>query len=145
MSNTATKPAKKVNGLKVLVAFLGIIVIVAALGFAIQLLRGSARADDAEAPKRPTIAASYQAIPPPSELKLSEHQTVSTGTPSEVYFYTFTTPKLTASDDFAAALQKSGYSVVKGTDGLLFSASKDATISLNFTFSDPNQLKVVAI
>jgi hypothetical protein len=145
MSNVSSKQEKNFSGIKVLVAFLGILLIVAALGFAIQLLRSSAKATDDKTPKRATIAASYSSIPLPSGLKLAEHQTASTGTPSEVYFYTFDSPKLTVSDEFAANLEKTGYSIIKGTDGLLFSASKAGNITLNFTFTDPNQLKVVAI
>jgi len=143
-SNAISQPKKKVTATKLLLSLVGAVITVAVIVFAASLLRGSMKASDAEAP-RASVATSYNAIKLPAELKLSEHKSVTTGTPSEVYFYSFQANKLDVSNQFAASLKSAGYSVITGTDGLIFSASKEGAISLNFTFTDPNQLKVIAI
>ena len=146
MSKDATVGTdKKAGSFNKIFAVLGIMILITVLAFSIHLLIGSARATDAEAPRRQSIAGSYLDITLPANLSLLEHQSVTTGTPSEVYFYTYTGDKLALTNNFAANLANAGYSLTKSNDGLIFSASKNGSITLNFTFSQPNQLKVVAI
>lgn len=138
MSNRAQSTMTRV------VVVLGILVLVTAFGFVAHLFLGSDKSSNAQE-SRKSIVASYDAIVIPTELQLLQHQTTNSGTPSEVYYYSYTGQKNEVSNAFGVNLAAAGYSLTKGTDGLLFSASKAGNISLNFTFTDPNQLKVVAI
>jgi flagellar basal body-associated protein FliL len=131
MNNDDEAVTSKTKKSRTFLTIIIVLVVVAGLGVAgVLLLKPHNTTSTTKGTPHPKVTESYAAIKLPTDLQLLQHQSTTAGTPSEVYYYQYTMKK---------------QNVTKGTDGLIFSATKNSTISLNFTFIDPDQIKVIAI